>query len=491
MTTAQGSPPEMSPLTAEELHGAEQLRVMVARKDPDTFMEYVMRDEREGAQLVQSAVHEEWQRLASESTRLLIWSHVESGKTNQLSIGRVLWELGNNPALRVCVVSNTHGQAEKIVRTVGRYIEQSEELHQVFPKLVKGTPWGSGSITVERPFVSKDASVQATGVHGNVLGSRIDLLIMDDMLDYENTRSAHGRQELWDWYHATLAGRLTATARVWVIGTAFHPEDLLHRMAAHPDWKARRYPVIDPATNQVRWTAQWPAERIERKRTELGPLEFARQMMCVARDDSEARFKREWIERCFAKGNGRKLAYALNSLPNGIKTYTGVDLAVQKHSAADKSVLFTIAVHPNGEREVLEISSGKWSGPEIVGRLIDVHRRFFSIVIVENNAAQDFILQFARDGNAIPLRPFTTGRNKANPEFGVESMATEMANAKWIIPNENGALVPEVEAWVTEMLYYDPRAHTGDRLMASWFAREGARMGSIRVQSGRLDLMSR
>jgi hypothetical protein len=26
-----------------------------------------------------------------------------------------------------------------------------------------------------------------------------------------------------------------------------------------------------------------------------------------------------------------------------------------------------------------------------------------------------------------------------------------------------------------EMLFYSPEAHTGDRLMASWFAREGAR----------------
>ena len=190
-------PAAASPLTAEELQGAEQLRVMVARKDPDTFIEYVMKDEREGASLVQSPVHAEWQQLASESDRLLIWSHVESGKTNQLSIGRVLWELGNNPAIRCCVVSNTHGQSEKIVRTIGRYIEQSDELKQVFPKMTKGTPWGSGSITVERPFVSKDPSVQATGVHGNVLGARIDLLVMDDMLDYENTRSAHQRNELW------------------------------------------------------------------------------------------------------------------------------------------------------------------------------------------------------------------------------------------------------------------------------------------------------
>ncbi len=52
-------------------------------------------------------------------------------------------------------------------------------------------------------------------------------------------------------------------------------------------------------------------------------------------------------------------------------------------------------------------------------------------------------------------------------------------------------LHPEVDAWVNEMLYYDPRSHTGDRLMASWFAREAARQGTIRAEVGYLPTMRR
>jgi hypothetical protein len=126
-----------------------------------------------------------------------------------------------------------------------------------------------------------------------------------------------------------------------------------------------------------------------------------------------------------------------------------------------------------------------------VAKIIDHHRRFFSICVVENNAAQDFIVQFARGQFAVPIRPFTTGRNKAHPEFGVESIAAEMAGGKWVIPNNEGRCTPEVDAWISEMLYYDPTAHTGDRLMASWFAREGARLGDAKVSGYALDLMSR
>ena len=66
-----------------------------------------------------------------------------------------------------------------------------------------------------------------------------------------------------------------------------------------------------------------------------------------------------------------------------------------------------------------------------------------------------------------------------------------MSAGAWVIPNHDKVMHPEVAEWVDEMLYYDPRAHTGDRLMASWFAREGVRLGAITAETGRLDLMRR
>lgn len=182
---------------------------------------------------------------------------------------------------------------------------------------------------------------------------------------------------------------------------------------------------------------------------------------------------------------------ALATIPPGCAVYTGVDLAIQQHSGADLTVFFTILVHPDGTREVLNIESGRLAGPEIVQKIQQIHHRYQGIVYVENNAAQDFIVQFTRYGSAVPVKPFTTGRNKAHPEFGVEGLAAEMAAGKWIIPSGGGRLHPEVDAWINELLYYDPRSHTGDRLMASWFAREAARAGTIRAEAGYLPTLRR
>lgn len=483
----------LNAVEADQVRVADDVRLRLAKVDPNTFLEYVLQDEETGRGVTQTEAHCEWQNLITDNKRVLIWSSVESGKTQQLVIGRTLFQLGADPTLRCVIVSNTHDQAGKLLRSISKYIVQSEELHQVFPELVPGETWTGSQLVIRRGVRSKDPSVQAFGVHGAILGARIDWLILDDILDFENTRTAGLRQELWDWYHATLAGRLTNRAKVIIVGTAFHPEDMLHKLSANPAWVARRYPIFDPATGDSRWPDRWPMKRIEDKREELGPLEFARQMLCQARDDSTARFQRAWIEVCTARGRGKRMLDSLGELPKGCRAYTGVDLAVQRNAKSDKSVLFTILVHQDGTREVINIDSGKWAGPEILNKIIDVHRRFNSILFVENNAAQDFILQFTRERSAVPVRPFTTGRNKSNPEFGVESIAAEMSGGKWIIPSgpDGATLEPEVAAWVTEMLYYDPNAHTGDRLMASWFAREGSRQGDRKIEVGFIDLMSR
>ena len=464
------------------------MRCRVARDDVNEFCELVMRDERTGRPIFQSPTHEEWARLAAKYDRLVIIGHVESGKSASLAVARTIWLLGRDPSLRVVVVSNTWHQAVKIVRTVAGYIERSETLRAVFPDLKPGRPWtpDGGSITVERAVHSKDPSLAGYGVAGDVLGSRIDHLILDDVLDWENTRTPAGMNQMWERFHSTLLGRLTAKGRVIIVGNAYHYDDLLHRLEKNARWVVRRFPAVDERGRPY-WPEQWPVSRIEAKRAELGPIEFARQMMCVPRDDSTARFKKEWIDKCLVRGAGRSMAYGLEVVPPGCHVYTGVDLAVQKHSSSDFTALVTILVHPNGDRELLCVEIDKLTGPEIVAKIIDHHHRYQSIIIVENVGAQDFILQFARAESAVPVRPFCTGANKSHPEFGVESLATEMANGKWIIPSRDGrALTKGVDTLINEMLFYDPAKHTGDALMGAWFAREGARQGAQKIEVGRV-----
>ncbi len=198
-------------------------RAAVARGDVNAFIEYVMRDERrlqfedsrgemtdeekardvfdfvkdKGRFVRQQSHHRRMQELMTAHDHLLIWAFLEAGKTHQV-IGRVLFELGHNPDLRIAIFSNSLGLSKRITSTIADYIEHSVRLREVFPHLRKGSgPWNTQTLTVARSAATpiKDPSVQCLPVNtGAAQGARIDLAILDVHLQGETIWPVvHGR----------------------------------------------------------------------------------------------------------------------------------------------------------------------------------------------------------------------------------------------------------------------------------------------------------
>ncbi len=477
---------------AERLKEAQQV---LARKDPRYFMPYVVKIEGTNTPIKLSAYHQQWQKMFLEKDRIVVWSHPEGGKSWQL-IGYCLWRIGLNPNIRIAWCSNTYAQAERPVKAIMQMLTASKELHEVFPKLApssrRGDSFGVHALTVERDDVSKDPTLSTCGAFGKILGARVDLLIIDDAVDFDNTREKDQRDKFAEWVSTTLFSRLTENAQVICVGNAWHKDDLLHRMAENKRFTSGKFPLLKPDGTSG-WPGVWDNKRIELKREELAnPLLFARLYLCEVRDDASSRFQRAWLDAALTRGKGRSFSEGLQTLPKGYKVYTGVDLGVRQHTGSDRTVIFTACIHPDGSREVLDIQAGRWQAPEIVQRIYDTHHRFHSIIWLESNAAQDFIRQWLTGNTAIPIRPFNTGKNKLSADWGVESLATEFYAGKWVIPEYGSASqLKERDIWINEMYYYDSRKHSGDSLMASWIMREGSRQGHIRVETAQRDWFSR
>jgi hypothetical protein len=505
----------------QAISAVERARAALAKKAQSNFglfAEYVLRDESTGKPIRQAWMHRKWDSLRRKHKRLVIMSHVEGGKTQQLSVALPLYTLGRNPRARIAIVSNIQEQSKKIIATIKNYVERSDQLHEVFPRLKPGGKWTETIISVERDGNIKEPSVQAFGANGKITGARLDLVIIDDIHGEDNVGSKDARDKLYTWFYSTIVSRLSRQAQVIFVGNAWHPDDLLHRLERE-GWAARRFPVVvtpelvrnwpkdELAIGASTWPERWPLARISEvqvgteEQPPIPPTEFSRAYMCVARDDHDSRFKQSWMDRAKQRGERSRIFGFSHSLRDvleeeydheeaatevdaifqgmltanadtSLRVYTGVDLSTGE--ARDLSVLFTILVYPNGDRRVLEIESGRWQIDEIVGRVLSVYQRFGSILAVENVGTQQWLVQLLAKYSAIPVIPITTGRNKADPVFGVESLAAELANGKWIVPAKNSRAPEDAEAWIQEMLFYNPSQHTGDRLMASWFARTAA-----------------
>ena len=459
----------------------DQLRILLARKNPNAFIQLVLRDEETGVPVTQAPTHKRIQAAINEHKYLVCMAHVESGKTQQ-AIGRALFELGKNPNLRVCIASATKDVAENLAATISRYIAEPDlsggMLHRVFPNL-KPEPGGKWSADkgyyIERKGNPKDPSIRSVGLHGSILSARIDFLVIDDLITGETTATEYRRKDVLDWYAGTLRGRLTKDARVVFLCNAWHEDDAAAVLSKRPGWSQIVIPV-EEADGTLNWEDRWPKDRIESWRME-DPLEASRLLDCVRRKVGQNRFREEYIELCKKRGMPLLNRLTKDNLPTGAKVYTGVDLAFSKSRGRHQSCMFTILVFPDGRKRILNIRAGQWTANEFYRELSDLNRDFPTTeILVEDNVAQKWIQQLAT-GQFSNVRGFsTTGQKKKNENFGVESIANELAAGLWEIPCNNSMQPwPLVAEWINDMRTYDPSGHTGDLLMASWFAREASR----------------
>lgn len=498
---------EVADLSLEELversDALHQLNVLEARESAAAFVEFAIPHEQGGA-VVNGRHHEEWHAMLDANRMCVLFAPVEHAKTQQIAVGRALWVLGRNPNLRIGLISNTSTQAEKILHSIKQHIVSNPRVLEVFPHLKPSErdedPWTAGAITVERTVIAKDPSIQAFGIGGAlVVGSRLDVIIGDDLLDFENTRTADQLKKVLDWWDTTIFTRLVDGGVVWLIGTPWARGDILHVLEERPGYASARYSaVLNPDEPQANWRPLWPEQfslqRLITIAQNTTPHNFARKYLCRVVDSASARFQQAWLDQCMDLGKGRTLLSRAPVTPGGrpMPCFTGVDLGVGQKEGHDLSVLFTITVDDAGRRIPVDIESGRWSSPEILSRIWRCSQRFGSIMLVENNGAQDFLLQWARQ-SGIAVREFTTtAHNKFSEAFGIESIAVEMRSGLWLIPSGTTGrdLHPEVRAWCQDMVFYSPNAHTGDRLMASWFAREGARSVGVQM-TGQTNTLAR
>lgn len=474
-----------------------------ARARCEDFVEFAFRHEGTGKRVKNTWFHKEWQQRAREHKKLVVFAPVEHAKTQHLGIAKPLHLLGQDPARRIAVISNTEDQAKKNLRSIRQHIESNPLVRAVFPHLKPsshpGDPWSSEAITVERPTISKDPSIQVCGSYGNIVGSRLDVIVLDDILDFDNTRTPEQRKKLIEWFETAVFTRLNDNGIILVIGTPWHQEDLMHVLASRPGFHVERYSGVENPDDPPRlwrpiWPAQWSLERLLDRYENTSEAAFLRKYLCRVRVDSAGRFRAAWINRMVALGKGRTFVKRPPKTPGGseLQCFCGVDLGVGENDTNAETCLFTIAVDNRGRRIVVDIEAGRWTAPEIIDRLRRNYMAYDSIIAVEDNAAQKFLVQIANED--FPVIGLTTGKNKHHEEFGVEALAVEIRNGWWVLPSGATGSIrgvhEEGRAWVSEMLHYDPTEHTGDRLMASWKAKEAARLHGM-PKTGNVDMQAR
>lgn len=444
------------------------------------------------------------------------------------------WFIGKDITQRWAILSKTQKQAQKPLSMVSDYIEDDNlnaRLILVFPWLKKSLrakdKWTMNEITIDRPPGIRDSTLMAAGLETKVSGARLSGMLCDDLVDDENSFTPDQRDLTCSRFEGRFLSRMDPKkSRVIVTNTPWHKDDLTYYLEKKAGWPTitmdiygnirvtnvdaswlrtaldlyiRRsekrekgwYRLIAHDPDPKEETPLWPDRYSLREINEIRygtdgtggylPHEFARLFLCQPMDESAVRCHKDWTEKCKYLGLGMTLASSYNGVN---KTITGIDLAVgKKRKFHDETTYFTFEILPDNTKVVLDIESGQYKGPTIREKAISKAKAYNSVLYVENNGAQQYILDFIeeKDKGIVVKSHSTQGSNKRDIDFGVESTFGEIKSEGWIIPCDRyGVCHPEVQKWIDEMVgYQPPPAHPGDRLMACWIAREGARKSYV------------
>jgi hypothetical protein len=242
----------MDTIQQQLLRALEEKAATVAQEDINFFCEYVMRDEK-GNAFVQFPLHKIWHGFINlcESHRIspVILAPWGSGKSQQIAIARVLWEIGRNPSIRIKLVCNSDDNAKLRVASIGRYIKDSKEYHAVFPEVVpdRDAFWSAHALFVKRKGQSVDPTVDAKGILSTGIGGRADLIVFDDIVDMRNAIEQPAlRQKVKDSFSNVWMSRLDVDGRAWYIATAWHHDDLTSLLRFDKS-KRQRYWILTQA----------------------------------------------------------------------------------------------------------------------------------------------------------------------------------------------------------------------------------------------------
>lgn len=187
-----------------------------------------------------------------------------------------------------------------------------------------------------------------------------------------------------------------------------------------------------------------------------------------------------------------------------LPAYVGVDLSSPTRPG---NAIAVAGLEPRTQRRVLlEILFGNWTSPQTAGVLADVNSRHnVQFIQVENNAYQQSLVDWIRQSKTgvsndywMKVEAFTTGSNKAHPEYGLPGLEVEFANDGWTFPyQEWEGHDPSCQCnWdrlEREFSMY-PQGATTDGIMAVWFARDainkwapvqatsGSRIGNLNLR---------
>jgi phage terminase large subunit-like protein len=341
-----------------------------------------------------------------------------SGKTTTCTVTKVIHLLLKNPNLRILLASKTITNAQGFLKEIKNHFESNDFLTELFgayydPRRVG--KWDETEIEVlPRTVPNKEASVTCVGVGSTVVSKHYDVIISDDLVDEENSRTLQQREKTKTWYYQTLDPTLEPPdekvphrGEHHRLGTRYHYADLWGHLI---DNELKEHHQIIPALDEhgrSPWPEKFPPKYFTEKKRKSGLIIFNAQMQC----DTEA-MKGEIFQYDDCQ---QLLPKEFPASTEGLQVFMGVDLAIKEKETTDKFAIVVLGITPDrSQYYVLDFFEEQLRFTKQTSKILEFYRRWKPIRVgIETNAYQDAQAQQLKEKDPdIRLRPIQTDIDK-------------------------------------------------------------------------------
>lgn len=152
----------------------------------------------------------------------------QHGKSTILSVEAPSWLLGRMPTIAIAITGFSHSLVTKFSKAIR--VRLDTELYQmIFP----GCLPVRGSNRMDEWDTQWGGSVVAKSAGSKLTGRRVDWLVMDDVhAGRSEAESPVQRAKVVEWYWADCFTRLHPKAKQFLVGTRWHPHDLIGNLTS-------------------------------------------------------------------------------------------------------------------------------------------------------------------------------------------------------------------------------------------------------------------
>jgi hypothetical protein len=174
----------------------------------------------------------------------------------------------------IMYVSVSQQHAAMSVRWLRRHIMYNKLYTETFA-LKAGSKFTDEHCEIMHGVEDTPITLLAMGITGQIRGFnpddyRPDLIIIDDVLNEENTSTAEGRKKIESLLFGALINSLapetdSPLAKAVFLQTPLHREDAIEKCMKDPQWNGRRFGILDEH-NRSRWESRWPTPVVLREK---------------------------------------------------------------------------------------------------------------------------------------------------------------------------------------------------------------------------------